>query len=67
MKKARVALAAVFLAAAGMVSAHAHYWIKVSEIEGVNGKVVCQWECSIVATNPHYSTTSGYGMCPHKY
>ena len=47
-------------------AAHNHYYTKVSEIEGENGLVVCQWKCGFGAEE-HYATTSGYGYCPQKY
>ena len=59
---AMVALLLVSVSALG----HAHLWSKVSQQQGVNGQVVCQWKCGI-GTSSHYTTTSGYGFCPQPY
>ena len=49
-------------------SAHyAHNWKKVSEQEGINGQVVCQWQCGMMGSDVHYATTAGYGNCPQKW
>jgi hypothetical protein len=47
-----------------------HSWEKLTEQQGVNGQMVCQWVCrqvnfgGPVGSNEHYTTTSGNGRCP---
>jgi len=43
-----------------------HSWVKVSEQNGYDGMVVCQWKCNIYG-DEHYATTSGRGQCPPKW
>jgi len=60
-------VAAIALVVVSMSAfAHSHYWSKVSQQQGVNGQVVCQWKCGF-GNQEHYRTTSGYGVCPVPY
>lgn len=56
-----------FSAAAYAYTHIGHNWKKVSEQEGINGQVVCQWQCGIGGPEVHYATTAGYGKCPYKW
>jgi hypothetical protein len=40
-----------------------HIWAKISEMDGVNGTKVCQWQCTTMSLESHVVTTSGY-ICP---
>ncbi len=38
---------------------HTHWWTKINEFEGDNGKLYCQWECN----GGPFATTSGWRYC----
>jgi hypothetical protein len=41
-----------------------HSWKKVTEVQGVNGQVLCKWYCDgIFGKESHYQETSGAGSC----
>ena len=66
--KIKVLSSALFLVACamGVHAAHGwHSWSKVSQQDGLNGQVVCQWKCSYTYGEEHFTTTSGYGYCPN--
>ena len=59
--------ALVFVCGTAFAAHGFHVWSKVSEQEGVNGQIVCQWKCAATGYygEEHYKTTSGYGSCPN--
>ena len=61
-----IASVAVFACSVAYAAHTSHYWTKVSQTDGVNGQVVCQWKCGY-GQDQHHATTSGYGTCPNKY
>ena len=64
----RASIAAILAIAVISVSAyaHGHLWQKLTQQQGTNGQVVCQWKCGI-GNSAHYTTTSGYGVCPQPW
>jgi|TARA_R110000744_G_scaffold54460_1_gene115609 hypothetical protein len=61
-------ISAVLAISTAAYAAHSsHSWKKVSEEEGLNGQVICQWQCRAWSNDTHYETTSGYGRCPNKW
>ncbi len=61
-----IASVAVFACSVAYAAHTSHFWSKVSQADGLNGQVVCQWKCGY-GQDQHHATTSGYGTCPTKY
>jgi hypothetical protein len=59
MKNQIIGFFTLLILASSAYAYHYHSWQKVSEFEGMNGKMICNWECY----GGHFATTSGYGYC----
>lgn len=62
-----VGAAAVLLTAFAADAAGFHIWQQITEQQGVNGQVVCEWSCNAIGHDSHYIKTHGYGYCPRPY
>lgn len=57
-----VTLSLLVVSSAAFAAHSMHSWNKVSESKGMNGKMICTWECSSYEGS-HFATTSGFGLC----
>ncbi len=58
-----VTLSLLVVSSAAFAAHSMHRWSKVSESEGMNGKIICTWECDPTGGESHFATTSGFGLC----